>query len=365
MKKLTPILNIYITANFLFEENKDGKIINTDISEIFKLIPFENLNRITKAVKGKFVPDKHQIQLFIPFNFDDNTVNASIIDHYPDELLFYIQLSDAEKFAYCGLPQKVQAGDILYLTPKDTASEYQINNYIISARPCSKGKLIAEADYILNIPADISRDQIQKILGSNISGTDDLKFVVGNKTVVLPKQKDLKLLHELLSSFINKKVSFLVKSNKDDVLIKDFSKVFITKTNLPADITGILSIPKSILKTDEKNYAAYASLNQFILHFPSLNARLNINIETKNFTASDKLFLDKESLSFTIASHPQLDKYKQVNCKVEDYSFYLYKQKHILMDSGSKKFKLPFDPILTYDVKNNSSEINITENNNK
>lgn len=363
MRKLTPILNLYFTANFFSESNKDGKIIGSSTNAVCKLVPFEKITSLVNSVNGKLVYEKHQLRLLLPFDFNNNTVNNTILDKFPDEFLFYIQVLDTEKFSYSGLSQKADADTILYLTPKNTTVDYQYNNRIVSAKPCSKANVIAAADYITNITADITRDQIQSLIQPSV-GNDmiDLKILIENQTVILLKKDNLTKLQAKLKALINKKVSFSIKKNSDDSLIKDFGKVLITEKTLSKNTIGILSIAKSNIVKNETNYLKYFDINQFILHFPTIKTKLSITVDVSNSVNINVLTLDDKTPTLTSASHPQLFQSKQISCTINDYIFYITKPKTIIIQTQNQKNTVPINPILNYDAKKNNSTINITTN---
>lgn len=362
MKKLTQILSLNFGANFLSEENKDGKIIDVTENQIVKFVPLNNILRVSKAVKGVFIENPNRMQLFLPLVFENNTVDSSILNNYPDELNFYIRAIDAEKFAYCGLDINGGESQLLYLTPKNSSKDYLLLNRTISAKPCSKGNVVAKDDLVVGLPADVTRDYLINIIGDNILNVEILKFEIGGNTVVFSLKNDLSELHNLLNSFVNKKTSVKIRNNADDSLIKEFPNVFVTQSELPSDIIGIVSIPKTAIISSETDYEKYDGLNHFVTHFPITKTKLEIEISVNSFENSDKLFLDTKSIPYTISNHPSMVDWKMVSCSVDNYFIYLNKKKNILLKTGNKVYELPVNPILTYDSKSNKSKINITKN---
>ena len=361
MKKLTQIVSLNFSANFLSEENKEGKTLEAAQSQIIKFIPFDNVNRITKAVKGKILETLNRIQLFLPFIFENNSVDASVLNNYPEELNFYIQVMDSEKLAYCGLDLNKSENKLLYLTPKNSSKEYLLQNRTISANPCGRGNVIATVDIVTNVPADITWDNLLNLAGSNTQDITALKIEIGIEQIVISLQKDLSELHKLLRSFINKRVSFKIKKNADDSLLKEFTEVLVTQSVLPQNVIGIVSIPKSAIKSNATNVEKFNELNHFVAHFPNTKTRLAIEISVNSFDNSDKLYMDNKSLAFTVTNHPSLVNWKKVSCSVDNYFIYLHKQKSISMKTGNKVYELPVNPIFTYDSKANKSKINITK----
>lgn len=362
MKKLTKILSLNFSANFLSEENKDGSILNAFESQIIRFIPFDNILKITNSVKGVFVENLNGIQLFLPLIFENNTIDDSVLSNLPDELNFYIQTVDVEKFAYSGLSIDNKKNNLLYLTPKNTSKEYILNGKTIVAKPCGKGNVISASDMLVYISADITLDDLMNLTGNSFQNITNLKIELGNKQVIVPLKGDISELHNLLLSFINKTALLKIKNNADDSVLKEFTEVLVTKSGLPKNVIGIVSIPKNSIKSNEPDYGKYIDLNHFVTHFPGAKTKLEIEISVSSFENSDKLFIDGKSVSFTVLNHPSLVNWKKVSCSVENYFIYLFKQKNIVLKTGNKVFGLPVNPILTYDSKTSISKIYITKN---
>lgn len=362
MKKLTQILSLDFAANFLSEEDKDGKNLNVQGDRIVRFIPTDDLLQISKSVKGVFVENTNCVQLFLPLIFENNLVNGSILNNFPAELKFYISLTNAEKFAYAGLNPKSGGNKLLYLTPKNTSKDYVFQNKNIQSKPCSKGNVITNDDLVVNLPADISRDLLINLVGSDVQNLENVKFEIGGIQRVISLKSNFSELHNLLTAFTGKKTAVKVFNSANDTLIKEFTDVFVTETLLPSDVIGIVNIPKSALKINEPDYSKYDNLNHFVAHFPGIKTKLEIEISVNSFENSDKLFLDNKSISYTISNHPLLGNWKKVSCSVDNYFIYLNKQKAITLKTGNKNYKLPVNPILTYDSKVNKSIINITKN---
>lgn len=362
MKKQTQIISLDLGANFLAEDNKDGKILDVSGNAIVRFVPFEDIQNILRAVNGKFVDTTNRLQLFVPLNFENNNVDNSVLNVFPAELNFFIQVVDSGKFAHCGLNFKVSENNLLVLTPKAGSKEYILQNNTIQAKPCGKGNVISADDMVVQIPADISADSLIKLAGAGISNISHLKIEVGGKQVVISLSGDLSELHRLLNSFISKKTSVKIRNNADDSLLKEFTEVFVTRSVLPSDIIGIVSIPKTAIKSNETEFAKYTGLNHFITHFPNVKTKLEIEISVNSFDSSDKLFLDNKPVSFIVSNHPEQVDRKKVSCSVDNYFIYVNKQKTILMKIGTKTFELPVNPMLTFDFTTGKSKINISKN---
>ena len=250
----------------------------------------------------------------------------------------------------------------MYLIPKNTSKDYILQNNTIQAKPCGKSNVIAADDLVVCMPADITRDFLVNLAGDTILNFESLKFEIGEKQLVFKLKNDLSELHKLLNAFVNKKTSVKIRNSVDDALIKEFPDVFVTRSALPADVIGIVSIPKTALKSNEPDYQKYENLNHFVTHFPNAKTKLEIEISLNSFENTEKLFLVDKSLTCTISNHPSIPDWKKVSCTVDNYFFYLYEQKFISMKRGDKKYELPVKPILTYDSKTNKSKINITKN---
>lgn len=362
MKKLTQILSLNFAANFLSEEDKDGKILNASDQRIIRYVPSAELLNVTKAVKGLFIENTNRLQLFLPLIFENNTVDSSILNSFPDELKFYICVSDAERLAYSGLNFKGVDNKLLYLTPKNTFKDYFLQNRNIQSKPCSKANVIVTDDLVVNFPVDISLDYLISLAGGNVKDFEHLKLEIGGIQLVLSLKNNLSALHNLLRTFSGKKTTVKIINNSNDNLIKEFADVFVTESVLPSGVIGIVNIPKATLKINEPDYRKYETLNHFVTHFPVIKTKLEIEINVSSFENSDKLFLDNKSVSFTISNHPLLVDWKKVSCSVDNYFIYLNKQKAVTLKTGNKNYKLPVNPILTYDNKVNKSIINITKN---
>lgn len=362
MKKLTQIISLDFSSNFLSEENKEGKTIDAMQNPVVRFVPFENVSQITNSVRGMISEIEGSLQLFVPFNFENNAVDSSVLNSFPGDLNFYISIADAEKFAYCGLNFNVGENQLLYLTPKNATKEYIFRNSTIQAKTCGKANVISAEDVVMHIPSDISRDKFIALAGEAVKNINTLEIEIGGKKNRFSTSGNLAGLHNLLKTFINKQVAIKIRNAADNKLVKKIDNGFVTNSSLPAHVIGIVSIPKSAIKSNEKNFAKYAGLNHFAVHFPNVKAKLEIEINISSFANSDKLFMDENPIPFTVANHSARADWKTVSCSVDNYILYLNKQKNILLKTGNKTYEMPVNPMLTFDYKTGKSKINITKN---
>lgn len=369
MKRLTQILTLFHTANCIDESNSDGRVIDDyerttedNAGGFVQVVPIASLSIKISSLKGLVTNTKYATQVFLPFDFSDNLPKTSI-NLLPSELLFFIKSKNADDLRLCGINFDYR---ILFVTPTVALAEYTLNNKKINCFPCGTNSLVSEDDLTQYLNADVTLDEIQKLIMQPLSTntTLDLKITVGIDTIVITKDNDLKKLHTVLSKSIYKKTKVTFNRNSDNSLLKEFNSILIIENKFPADVIGFVKINTETLITNETDPIKYNDINNYIIHFPSFQSSIEliININKNNFNSSSKiLFNTIEVDNLNIIDHPKIVDYKQISGTVSNYVLYQTKPKQVVIQNGTKKIIYTVNPINNYNPKTNKSIVVITK----
>ena len=362
MKKLTPILTLFHTANFWADANSTGKEIDfIKEGSLFQLLPEPSLAQRMESLGGYVVQTGHFTRLLLPFDFGI-TPPAQAVDKLPAQLLFYISASDAAPVKASGLNLNNQ---ILFVKPTAPAADYTYNKRTISCKPCGAAAVLAAGDLVPYIPADVSlsgiHSLIQKPLGTATQPLD-LKVTIDATVIPVVKDEDLKAVHKALHEVRFKTAAISFNRASDNSALKSFAKMLVTPGLLPAGTIGLVSIPTAGLTVNDTNPLKYADLNNYIIHFPSFQATISLTVNTRQFDGAAKLQLDGVDVPGVVAiDHPQMPNYKKVTGTVNNYKIYLNKLDQVTIVTGAKKNHMPVNPLNTYNPATNTANITITK----
>ncbi|HTO14874.1 MAG TPA: hypothetical protein VLZ83_03850 [Edaphocola sp.] len=365
MKTLTPIIQFYFISDFYYKGEGNEMLIDTTAS-IFKIVIPDALSKIISATKGIAIQNNNCFQVLMPIIFLEDSIQFNAFQLLPDQLQFYIQNTDATKYAYTGIPQQTNLHSILYLSPQDNTENYSFQNKNIAAFPCNNtGKHINASDSVQLLSAKSTlEDYINLINVPNLDFSKEIfNFIInGTSLKTVLNSEGLALLNLKLMSLVNQVITFQINSQSGSKLSKTFNKCFLTKSKLESNIIGIIDIPKSKLIFTDILSKNYENLNQFSLPFPNLISKLKVIFSTPIFdNAENQLTIDESNPPLTIIDHPELENYKQVTFSINKYPYYLNRQHIIKWIRKKQIIGLPFDPIANYNRSNNISEIKITK----
>jgi len=362
LRKLTQILKVFNTSNFIVDSNKDGKRIDAANEELIEVRPTENLAKKISAVDGNISSTNFFTQIFVPFLFENNTVDSNIMNLLPSELVFYICSGNMEKLKYSGINFNRK---ILFLNPLANSAGYIFNKQTINARPCGKNNIISSADLIDHIHTEVTLRELSVLMGTtpgNTGQTLDLKIIAAGETIAISKDDDMKLLHKVLQKNIFKKISLEIKRNSDDSLIRNFNEIAVLDLPKPAAIIGLLVIPKSLLTVNITDHSQYAGLNNFIIHLPALKPTVELTLNTNNFDNSSKIFFNGIEINNPgIANHPTISNFKQVTGSISNVEVFIKNGQLVEVENASKKEFYPVNVLHAYNPSTNKTGIIITK----
>ncbi len=367
MIKLTQLLNIFHTSGFISNKNKDGKKIDINHEHLFRIRPSDQLANTITSLRGEIREEALSTSIFLPFNFTVdpvdpalNTVDLSLTSYLPLELIFFVHCLDQEMLRYAGLNFK---HGVLFLSADHNAATYTFHGRSFSCKPCGKASLVGTADLTETISSETTLDEISRIIGAPLGSNSrhlDLKVVVGADEFNINSDDDLRVLHHSLATKSFKQVHITFKRSSDSSLIKDFPALLVTKGALPADVIGIVRIPLASIDLTKKNHLEFAGINHFILHFPSVKAKLDLLIGIEKFDAGTKLFVDSDEIQApVIINHPDMVNYKLVSTTINNYEMILRKPKQVRIEKGASKMVIPIDPITTFDPQTKKAVVSI------
>ncbi len=362
MKKLTQILNLFNTSNFLDETNKEGKIIDFGKNKLFQIIPEAGLQKTIQSLNGQIVITEYSTKLFLDYNFEAGTINTSILDSLPPILNFYLVAKNQEKVTYSGLNFNRQ---MLCLAPLNTPQDYTFNTKKVTCNTCGKAKVISESDLVSIISTTPNLSEIQKLIEKPIGTKNepiDLKAEIGSKSFNLKNKVEMNAFYELFKMNQFKKVAINFKRKSDNSVLKTFTELLVVG-DFPQNTVGLISIPKSQLTINVTDQSKYENLNNFIAHLPNQKAKVNLTLNLSAFESGTKLFLDQtEIVNPPIIAHPEIPNFKQIKSTINDYLMLLNKPKLIAIQTAQKKnYQLPINPMNNFDFKTKVSTINITK----
>lgn len=361
MNKLTPILKLYHTANFIAESNNDGKIIDDDKWPFLAIKLAAPIAAKIQSLQGQIAITEYFTQVFIPFNFSENPP-ATSIKLLPENLVFFIHETSMELIRFSGINFNRK---ILFVSPKATTEEYIFENKKINCKRCSKNNTLTNDDLVDYLSANATLDEIQRLIqkpAGTASKLIDLKITIGANTITINKNEDLKKFHQALQANIYKKIAISFNRNSDNSLLKNFPELLIAESKLSPDIIGIISIPTTALVLNITNPANYADLNNFIVHFPSLTSKVELTVNAPIFDNNSKLFFNKSQITNpTVINHPLINNYKQVTATINNYTAYFTKPKEVTIQNGSKKSITTVNPMNTYNPQTNIAKLSITK----
>lgn len=361
MKKLTPILTIYHTANFLDEGNPAGKEIDFGNAPLLRLAPVPSLADRIQALGGQVVSTNHFTRLFLPFDFGQ-APPATSVSHLPAQLLFYIIAVDKEKVRFSGIHLN---GQVLFVKPGAGPASYVFNKKTIACKPCGAAAVLAAGDGVPTMPAGISLSGIQSLIQQPLGNANqplDLKVTIDATVVPVVKDEDLRTVRQALHEAKYKTAAVAFNRQSDNSALKSFPKILVTPNSLPPGTIGLVSIPVAGLTVNDTNPARYIDLNNYIVHFPGFQATISLTINTTQFDGTSKLQLDGVDVPGASAiDHPQMPTYKKVTGTVNNYKLYANKGKLVTIVNGNKKKNMPIDPMNTYNPATNTATITITK----
>jgi len=363
VKKLTPIITIYHTANFLEEANSTGNVIDYTRGRHFELVPVARLTKSMGELGAYVDTTDHYTRLLLSFSFDGGAP-VTPMAKLPADLLFYLTAGNMEKVRASGLPFNNR---LLFVKPLPAAAaaNYVFQKKTVSCRPCGATALLAAADLVPHIAADVTLDGIRTLIQKPLGSADktlDLKVTVAGNVFPLVKGDDLKDIHKALQAEQFRTIALSFHKQSDNSLLADFPKILVTDPQMPVSALGVVTIPLAEIKVTETDPAKYTEINNFVLHFPLCQLTLSLTVNTPAFDPGSKLLVDGVAVpGAAVVNHPQMPNYKMVTGTVNNYKVYLYKSKLVTIEQATRKTHTPIDPMNTYKATTNTSTITITK----
>ena len=360
MKKQTQILTLFHTANFIDENNRDGKVIDFTNRSVLELLPLPSLAQRVKALKGIIETTDFFTRIFLPLDFEQSSPAAPVA-LLPDNVSFFIRAKDTAAIKFSGLEKGKQ---LFFLSPSGTKEAYVFGKSTIQCTSCSKAKKVAAGDLVDHLPATLTLDAISLLTEQPI-GTEnkalDLKIKLGTTEYVIEGSGDLQAVQKALRADVYNIIPVAFHRTSDNSLLKKFTKMLITEGPLPPGVVGIVSIPVEALELAESDQKKFETGNQFVVHLPSASATVSLTLNTTRFTSGSKLlFDDKEVPGPVIQNHPEMPEYKKITATVSGYVPYLTKQKKLIIQTENRKIALSVDPLNHFDPKTKTANITIT-----
>lgn len=361
MKKLTSIVNLYHTSNFMEVGNNTGKVIDFVNEHVFSLVPVPELAVRIAVLQGHIISGNNFIQLLLPFDFSTNPP-ATSIEFLPDELFFFICIANQEKARFCALNFNKR---ILWVSPVAGTTDYIFDKRTIACKHLGANPVLADNDLVNYISANATLDEIHILVGQPLGDNDhllDLKVTVNTAVITVTKDEDLKILQAALREVVYTTIPVSFNKNSDNSLLRNFAQILVTPDSLSADVIGLVRIPVAGLTVNDMSPGNYADLNSFILHFPAFQSKIALTVNTTVFDGSSKLFLDaQEIVAPGIANHPQMPGYKQVTGGLNSYDIYANKSRQVIIQNGTKKISTTVNPMNNYNPATNTATIIITK----
>lgn len=361
MKKLTPILTLYHTANFLEEGNNAGNVIDYTRGRHFVLEPVAALAERMGELGGYIHRTDHYTRLLISYDFNGGAP-VTPLAKLPADLSFYLTAPNMEKVRFSGLPFYNR---LLVVKPLPGAVNYVFDKRTVACTPCGAAAVLAAGDLQPHLPADITVAGIQALmqqpLGKN-KMTLDVKVTIAGNAFPLVKDEDLKAIHNALYEQRFKTIALSFNRQSDNSALAAFPKIVVTEGTMPANTIGLVTIPLSTIAVTETDATKYTGINNFIVHFPSFQTTIDLTLNVPTYDAGSKLLLDGVVIPGALAvNHPEMPNYKKVTGAVNNYRVYLYKTKLVTIENGNKKKHTPIDPLNNYNAATNIAKITITK----
>lgn len=361
MKKLTPILTLYHTANFLEEGNNAGNVIDYTSGRHFSLEPVVALAERMGQLGGYIHQTDHYTRLLVAYDFNGGAP-ATPIAKLPAVLSFYLTAPNMEKIRPSGLPFNNR---LLVVKPLPTAVNYVYTKKTVACRPCGAAAVLAANDLLPYIPANVTVAGIQSLMQQPLGKGNrplDVKVTIAGNIYPLVKDEDLKAIHNALYEQRFQAIALSFNRQSDNSALASFPKMVVTDGDMPINTVGVVNIPLSDVNVTETDAGKYSEINNFIVHFPSFQTTVNLTLNVPSYDAGSKLLLDGVEVAGAVAvNHPQMPNYKKVTGTVNNYRVYLYKSKLVTIENGSKKKHTPIDPMNNYNAATNTSTITINK----
>lgn len=254
---------------------------------------------------------------------------------------------------------------LLVVKPLPGVVNYVFGKKTVACKPCGAAAVLAAGDLLPYIPANVTLAGIQSLVQQPLEKGNqvlDVKVTIAGNTFPLLKDEDLKAIHNALYEQRFKTIALAFHRHSDNSALISFPGITVTDGAMPANTIGVVTIARSGIAVTEVDPAKYNDINNFIVHFPSFQATVDLRLQVPAFDPGFKLLLDGVEVPGTVAvNHPQMPNYKLVTGTVSNYRVYLYKNKLVTIENGSKKNHTPIDPMNGYNPATNTSTITITK----
>ncbi|WP_276484834.1 hypothetical protein [Paraflavitalea pollutisoli] len=361
MKKLTPILTLFHTANFLEEGNNAGNVIDYTSGRHFVLEPVADLAERMSQLGGYIDQTDHYTRLLVSYEFNGGAPLTPLAK-LPAVLSFYLTAPHMEKIRPSGLPFNNR---LLVVKPLLPAVNYVFRKKTVACLPCGAAAELAAGDLLPYIPTNVTVAGIRSLMQQPLekgTKTLDVKVTIAGNAYPLVKDEDLKAIHNALYEQRFKTIALSFNRQSDNSALASFPKIVVTDGAMPVNTLGVVNIPQGNLAVTETEAGKYSEINNFIVHFPSFQTTINLTLNVPTYDAGSKLMLDGVEIVGAVAvPHPQMPNYKRVTGTVNNYRVYLYKSKLVSIENGSKKKYTPIDPMNNYNAATNTSTITINK----
>ncbi len=298
----------------------------------------------------------NRLQVYMPVDLP--AVEQPFMELLPENLIFYISSEDADIMNYSGL---IFSKKLLYLQPLNRSFDYSFLSRKVSCRPLGKDQLLGKEDLIETIPYDCTMDELAEIAGKPLNKAGkvtDVQLVLNGEVFVISDHASLLKAHRALKLRSFSIVRLSIERAGGGTVLKNFNEILVIPGGLDKKIIGFIAIPRSAIKLEDVDPEPYQLKNSYIVHFPVIKAKVELTVNTAQFTASSKLyFLGNEVAGPVVSNHPYLPSVKQVKAILNNISFYYADPRTIIVKSDLKRKTTRVDPFCNYRADTSTSKI--------